>query len=487
MAKVFTWDTGNSVGEMVGHNKRVLSVSYKPSRPFRIMTASEDMRTIFYAGPPFKLDHSNPTHSNFVNCVRYAPSGEKIVSVGSDRKVQLYDGKTGEPAENIESAHEGSIYSVYFSPDSAKFVTSSADKTVKQWDVATLTCEQTYSATEGPAQLGDMQISVLWTPQQLLSVSLNGNINYFNSSSQTPVRVVQGHQVAITAMAVDREQGVLYSGSFDGVLCATPLATGITSRIVGPDPKNMSGASHNGNVVGLAVLGGSVASVGWDDTMRVTDIATKTCSGAPVVLTGQPTCVATHAGKGIMLVSTNAEVAVYANGQKVGCLSNMTYKATCIDIVSSGDEVAVGGDDNKTHIYAFNDNVFTEVTTIETRSAVSAVAYSPAGDALAIGDAGRQVEVYERGTWEARVKGRWVFHTSRVTCLSWCPSGAYLASGSLDENIFIWNCAKPTTKIQLQFAHVAGVTGVGWLNDTKLVSVGNDHCIVTWNIPPAEA
>lgn len=50
MAKVFTWDTGNSAGEMVGHTKRILSVAFKHTRPFRLVTASEDMRTIFYAG-----------------------------------------------------------------------------------------------------------------------------------------------------------------------------------------------------------------------------------------------------------------------------------------------------------------------------------------------------------------------------------------------------------------------------------------------------
>jgi WD40 repeat protein len=88
MAKVFTWDTGNSAGEMVGHTKRILSCAFK-TRPFRIATASEDMRTIFYAGPPFKLDHSNATHTNFVNCLRYAPDGSKYVSVGSDKKIQV--------------------------------------------------------------------------------------------------------------------------------------------------------------------------------------------------------------------------------------------------------------------------------------------------------------------------------------------------------------------------------------------------------------
>jgi WD40 repeat protein len=88
LAKVFVWDTGNSVGEMVGHNKRVISVSYRPTRPFRIFTASEDMSTIFYAGPPFRLDHSNRCHTNFVNCVRFSPDGNHAVSVGADKKVR---------------------------------------------------------------------------------------------------------------------------------------------------------------------------------------------------------------------------------------------------------------------------------------------------------------------------------------------------------------------------------------------------------------
>lgn len=87
-AKVFMWDTGNSLGELTGHGKRVISTAYKPTRPFRLITASEDTRTVFYTGPPFVLDHSNSTeHSNWVNAVRYSPDGNTIITVGSDKKV----------------------------------------------------------------------------------------------------------------------------------------------------------------------------------------------------------------------------------------------------------------------------------------------------------------------------------------------------------------------------------------------------------------
>jgi WD40 repeat protein len=83
MMIIMSWDTANNhhLGEMIGHTKKVNSVSYKPTRPFCVMTASEDMKTCCYVGHPFKLDHSDSSaHSNFVNCVRYSPDGNRCVS-----------------------------------------------------------------------------------------------------------------------------------------------------------------------------------------------------------------------------------------------------------------------------------------------------------------------------------------------------------------------------------------------------------------------
>ena len=481
-AKVFTWDTGNSVGELVGHTKRVCSVAFKPSRPFRIISGGEDMKTIFYAGPPFKNDHSNAVHSNFVNCVRYSPNGEIIVSVSSDKKIQFYDGKTGEPTSCIPDAHAGSIYSAAFSPDSAKLLTAGADKTAKIWDVATLTCERVFEPiafSDGPAQIGDMQVCAHYAGPVTLSLSLNGNLNVFDASSTAPTRVIQGHQVAITALTLDRENGVMYTGSFDGVVCATTVATGISTRLFGEDQRSVCAAAHNGMITGLAMSGGSLLSVGWDDSFRRADIASgRYVSG--VAMDGQP-CGVSCCGDVIAIATIN-EIVIYNGESKIVSLTNLPYSPTCVALCG-GQEVAVGGSDNRTHIYSIADGVLTEVHVIETRSKVSAVSYSPLGDALAIGDEGRQVEVYERGTWEARVKGRWVFHTSRVTCLGWSPSGNLLASGGLDENIFVWNCSKPLSKEHLPFSHAAGVTGVAWIDEEQLISVGNDHVIAMWRIP----
>jgi WD40 repeat protein len=483
LVKCITWDTGNSAGEMLGHNKRVLSVSYKPTRPFRIMTASEDMKSLFYAGPPFKLDHSNSSHSNFVNCVRYSHDGLRVVSVGSDRKIQMYDGATGLPTGEIAGAHEGGIYSVSFSPNGQNFVTASADKTVKLWDSETLALLQIFTFSAHP-QLSDAQVAVLWTYKDILSVSLNGNINVLDRNSPAlPSRVIYAHQAAISALHIDLTTQMLYTGSCDGVVCSRSFeSVSDTVKLLGGDERNIFGAVHGNKVVGLVVNDQKLWSSGWDDVLRSAEISSGTYDGE-VALVGQPIALVSTAGSNLFLSVTVTEIALYRGMNKVASLpmSGLGFSPTCGAIFGES-EVAVGGSDNKTHIFSVEGLVFVETAVVETRSAVSSVAYDPRGELLAIGDAGRQVEVYERGTWEPRVKGKWVFHTSRVTALAWSPSGDLLASGSLDENIFVWNLNKPAVKIQLAYAHTGGVTSLSWASENRLVSGGNDHSIVTWKI-----
>ena len=486
LVRCVTWDTGNNAGEMVGHNKRVLSVAYKPNRPFRIFSAGEDMKTMFYAGPPFKLDHSNNTHTNFVNCVRYSSDGNRAVSVGSDKKIQMYDGKTGEMTGEVPNAHAGGIYSVAFSPDGTQFITASADKTVKMWNSDSLTLEQTFVIAADP-QLGDAQVAVLWSAQFMLSFSLNGNINVLNKTSpDAPERIIQANQVAITAMTVDRDTKTLFTASYDGVVCQRNLDSNEANRLRGTDKAHMSGAAHKGSVSGVAVMQGGLVSVGWDDRMRFSSVEPGTAGyHADLELNGQPCCLASCRGTtDLLLVVSTAEVALYRGASKVASMdvAALGFEPTCGALLDE-QEVAIGGKDFKTHVYSLNNLSFSPIKVFETRSAVSALAYSPSGEFLAIGDDGRQVELFDRSNWEARVKGKWVFHTSKITCLAWSPDSAYLASGSLDENIYVWSPANVNVREQMSFAHTGGVSALDWLAAGKLISGGNDGAVVAWNVP----
>jgi hypothetical protein len=54
-----------------------------------------------------------------VNCVRFSPNGSKFLTVGSDKKGFIFNGKTGEKLGDLsgEDGHKGSIYAACWSSD----------------------------------------------------------------------------------------------------------------------------------------------------------------------------------------------------------------------------------------------------------------------------------------------------------------------------------------------------------------------------------
>jgi WD repeat-containing protein 1 (actin-interacting protein 1) len=174
-AKVFAWDTGSQLGEIVPHSKKNLTCDFKPTRPFKAVFGGEDFSLSFYQGPPFKYEKGLKEHTNFVNCVKYSPDGSKFISVSSDKQGIVYDGTTAAVIGKLDTAtgHAGSIYSVAWSADGTRVVTSGGDKTVKMWDMTgagpTFPCISTF--TLGKA-VEDMQESIVW-PNSELVVSLS--------------------------------------------------------------------------------------------------------------------------------------------------------------------------------------------------------------------------------------------------------------------------------------------------------------------------
>lgn len=54
---VFMAETGTSVGEISGQSKSINSCDFRPARPFRLITGSEDNTIAVFEGPPFKFKY----------------------------------------------------------------------------------------------------------------------------------------------------------------------------------------------------------------------------------------------------------------------------------------------------------------------------------------------------------------------------------------------------------------------------------------------
>lgn len=80
-------DTLSSVGEITGHSKVINTVAIRQERPFRAVTASDDMTVVFYHGVPFKFNKVIRDHSRFVQSVKFSPNGDLFSTAGADGKV----------------------------------------------------------------------------------------------------------------------------------------------------------------------------------------------------------------------------------------------------------------------------------------------------------------------------------------------------------------------------------------------------------------
>ena len=84
---MFLWDSGSSVGDIIGHSKFINAIDLKQSRPFRVVTAGEDNLMCWYEGPPFRFKREIKEHNRFVNAVRFSPNGERACSGSADGTV----------------------------------------------------------------------------------------------------------------------------------------------------------------------------------------------------------------------------------------------------------------------------------------------------------------------------------------------------------------------------------------------------------------
>ncbi|KAI7887352.1 WD40 repeat-like protein [Lichtheimia hyalospora FSU 10163] len=478
----FAFDTLSSVGEITGHSKIVNSVSIRQQRPFRAVTASDDMTVVFYHGVPFKYNKTIRDHTRFIHAVEFSPSGDHFVSVGADGKIFLYDGKSGDKIDELtsDSSHTGSIFSVSWSPDSTHLLTSSGDCTAKIWDVAAKSVVNTF---EFGSEIDHQQVGNLWQDDWLLSTSLSGEINYLDKNSGKVSRSVNGHAKGVTALAVTSDD-TLFSGSYDGRVFSWSLGSDGDKTQAVP----LEGGDHSNQVVAIQVQDTKILSAGMDDVIRTGDVSSKSFNGNVISTGALPNSLAL-ASNGTSVVATSENVQVYdGQGSKVVELDNLGYTPSTASIDAQGKVVFVGGKDNKVHSYTLDGQSLSPRQEIGNHLGyISAIAPHPSGEFVAVGDSVGKIFLYQVETGKAVVQ-TWVFHSARITGLAWSKCGNFLVSGSIDTNVYVWNREKPFKKQAIKNAHVDAVNSVGFLNnssdDSKInvVSVGQDAAVRVWEV-----
>lgn len=461
---------------MTGQSSVINSVSIRQERPYRAATASDDQTIVFYHGAPFKFNTLHKgLHTGFVQGVAFSPDGAYFVSVGSDRKIFLFDGKTGELVSEIKDAdshHKGGILAVSWSPDSQKFATASTDQTVKVWDLSSKSVVNTWKfGPEGSPSVKDHQVGIVWTSRAqglIISLSLSGDLNYIDPSSSTVTRTVSGHQGSITALTTAPSKS-LVTGSFDGRICRW-TSDGTATTVEGP--------THTNSVCGFTATDSSIYSVGWDDTLRNIDPSAALFTAEPTPTDSQPKGIA-NLGSSTVVVTVN-DLRIRSNDNWT--TEKLTFTPTALAASSGVSHIAVAGQDAKIRIFSSDLKLIATLT--GNRATATALSYSPSGQYFAAGEQSGKIVLYETtSSGEYQVKTtRWAFHNARVESIAWNSDGTHVVSGSLDCALYVYSVDRPIKNAAVRNAHQGGINAVAWEDETVVVSAGSDGAVKRWKV-----
>nr|GLL35336.1 actin-interacting protein 1-2-like [Ipomoea trifida]GMD32529.1 actin-interacting protein 1-2 [Ipomoea batatas]GMD33937.1 actin-interacting protein 1-2 [Ipomoea batatas]GMD37440.1 actin-interacting protein 1-2 [Ipomoea batatas] len=481
--RAFMWDSGSNVGEFDGHSRRVLSCSFKPTRPFRIASCGEDFLVNFYEGPPFKFKQSLRHHSNFVNCLRFSPDGNKFISVSSDKKGILYDAKTGEKMGELssEDGHQGSIYAVTWSPDSKQVLTVSADKFAKIWDISedgngkvnkTLSCP-------GSGGVEDMLVGCLWQNDYLVIVSLGGTISIYSASDldKDPMSFSGHLKNANSLVVLKSDPKLILTSSFDNLIVKWIQGTGYCGKLE---------KKVNSQIKCLVAAGGQLASFGFNNKIwRASLEGGQCCNENEVDVGNQPKDVSLALDSPELAIVTIETGVVLLRGTNVLSTTNLGFTVTACAISPDGTEAIIGAQDGKLRVYSVTGDTLKEQAILEKhRGPITVIRYSPDVSMFASADANREAVVWDRATREMKLKDM-LYHTARINCLAWSPDSTKVATGALDTHVIVYELSKPPSdRTTIKGAHLGGVYGLSFTDDHSVVSSGEDACVRVWTLTP---
>mmetsp|Transcript_22944 Transcript_22944/g.39326 ORF Transcript_22944/g.39326 Transcript_22944/m.39326 type:complete len:604 (+) Transcript_22944:111-1922(+) len=475
--QVFNWDSGNQAGDIVGHSKKLTTCDFHPGpKPYKMATSGEDMKLNWYENLPLKFKHSTNEHTKFVNCIRFSPDGNLLLSGGSDSKMVMYDGNTGQPKGPLNSgatAHKGSIFSLSWSADSTRVLTGGGDKTAKIFDVNSGQAINTYEFNfRGTHE--DMQVGSLWAGPFLLSLSLCGDLCYLDPRQPEIVALIQGHNKPIKCFAFDPPTKSCYTGSSDGIINAWTLGVGTASTF--------QGKGHTNSVTALAVAHDKLVSCSLDDTLRITSLDTKTYSADKVNLSAGRSISVFLRDSNKYVVTGQSSIILMKAGRPVSEIP-APYDPRMAEVSPDGATVAVAGGDNLVHLLSVSkDDRLVESATLDRhRNPLTCVAFSPDGAMLVSADQNRDVNLWSLKD-KSLIHKDLAFHQARVLSIAWSPDGHRFATSSLDQSFIIWNIRNINDRLVQKGAHPGGVIGVSFVDPKTLLTVGNDLAIKTWSV-----
>ncbi|KAF9899269.1 hypothetical protein EC991_009216, partial [Linnemannia zychae] len=368
-------------------------------------------------------------HGDYISDLVFSSDGRRIATSSQDNKLDLWDVQSGSRvwSKDKNRRHIGAS-SVAFSPDDTLLVSSGSDNVIKLWDVASGKRKSEFKGHDGPIS------KVLFSPKghQLASASSDKTVRVWSVSTGTCENIFLGHSERVTSIAYSFDGLYLISSSEDNTIRTWDPRSG------GAGPVHKG---HKGCVVSIAYSpdGKQIVSCGRDKTLRVW-ICRTTVKGA------------------VIFGRINTESSGWYPYSTIKWRGNKNNKKTFQPILH-------------------NPRLLSQIARFQGKGRVT-VSSSGLLTATLSADS-LSIQLYIRGASEpgAPLTG----HSRKVTCFVFSPDSRYIASGSLDNTIRVWDTQSGNAICTLK-GHTSAVTSVAYSSKgDRIVSSSKDSTVRLWD------
>ena len=422
-------------------------------------------------------------HENRVSCVAWSPDGNMLASGAADQSIRLWSGEYGELLFTLEG-HEHDVSSVTWSPDSRILASGSRDQTIRLWDSQRGQLLHVLEGHQGPIY------SVAWSLDGTLlaSGSFDHTLRIWDVEHGTLWQTLKIHDGPVSSVAWSPDSQSVASGSFDNTIRFWSRETGRQTLIL---------ESHTDAIlcVRFSLDGYLLASKSYDNTVRLWQCET----GELLAVLDEPSAImnfgglAFHPLEAILATHGREDKGLriwqldYNSLLEKKAISPESHELQAETPVMVGEALSQQERPGEDTIEAQKSDVSELLppgvkllqTIREHDDIVSPLEWSPGGRFLASGSADQTILLWDEQQGEVfkRLSG----HDGSVTSLTWSPDGQMLASGSSDGTVCLWDIQQGELRLRLE-GHTDGVLCVAWSpGGWMLASGSDDQTIRLWD------
>lgn len=504
-------DTGKEVDLLIGHTGPVNVLAFSPnSRIFA--SGSRDALICLWDITTNRLLSTFSGHTASVDTLAFSPDGSTLASASKVRqdKVRLWDVPTGREL-TIPLGYWSAASTLVFSPDGKTLAIGEGNGGIHLYNAHTGTALSTYFGTHTSAVNA---LSYSPNGKTLVSGSSDNTIWLCDAETGQRHKTLTKHTSSVISLAFSPDGKILASASWDGTLR-------LWDTSVGRELSTLTG--HTGWINALAYSrdGGTIVSGGNDGTLRFWSATTGyelfTVTGhtseaiGPIEFSPNGKTLASESllpDETIKLlnVSTGQEYSIspehpvgtkglaFSPDSKI--LAGGSYQEIHLWSVETGAHLlTLGSQKDSGVIQKFASKILNTPPHEGHTDWIRTLAFSPNSRFLASGSEDKTVRLWDLSKGhEVSSPGR---HVDWINTLSFSPNSHLLASGSIDGQIKLWDVQKVFTRvvngevlkismdreISIIGRHENGIRALGFSSDNRLLaSGGEDGTIQLWDV-----